>query len=143
MPAPLFEYAFFFHFIFLASLSKNQVFIGVWIDIQVFDLVPLVLLSVFRPIPGCFHYCSRDANQNNSETPSFTCKNGQDQKHWQFMPEKMWGKGNTSALLVEVQTGVVTLKINMVSCQKIKKQHISRPSDNIFVYIPKGCSIIP
>ena len=29
-----------------------------WIDIQVFDLVPLVLLSVLMPIPGCFQYCS-------------------------------------------------------------------------------------
>ena len=33
-------------------------FEGVWINIQVFDSVPLVLLSVFMPIPGCFQYCS-------------------------------------------------------------------------------------
>ena len=31
-------------------------FIGVWIDIRVFNSVPLVLLSVFMPIPSCFHY---------------------------------------------------------------------------------------
>ena len=33
-------------------------FIGVWIDIQVFDLVPLVLMSAFMPIPGCSQYCN-------------------------------------------------------------------------------------
>ena len=33
-------------------------FESVWIDIQVFDLVPLVLLTVFMQIPGCFQYCS-------------------------------------------------------------------------------------
>ena len=38
----------------------------------------------------------RNANQNNSEIPSYTCKNGQDKKHWwQFMLERLWGKGNT------------------------------------------------
>ena len=29
-----------------------------WIDIRVFYLVPLVLLSVFMPVPGHFQYCS-------------------------------------------------------------------------------------
>ena len=29
-----------------------------WIDILVFYLVPLVLLSVLMPIPDCFQYCS-------------------------------------------------------------------------------------
>ena len=29
-----------------------------WINIQVFDLIPLVYLSVFMPIPSCFPYCS-------------------------------------------------------------------------------------
>ena len=33
-------------------------FVGVWIDNWVFDLVPLVLLFVFMPIPGCFQYYS-------------------------------------------------------------------------------------
>ena len=42
---------------FLCFFLKNQVFIGVWIDIWVFDLVLLVLLSVLMPIPGCFQYC--------------------------------------------------------------------------------------
>ena len=33
-------------------------FEGVWINIWVFDSVPLVLLSVFMPVPGCVQYCS-------------------------------------------------------------------------------------
>ena len=33
-------------------------FKDVSIIIQIFDLVPLVLLSVFMPIPGCLQYCS-------------------------------------------------------------------------------------
>ena len=33
-------------------------FEDVWINIWVFDSVPLVLLSVLMPIPGCFQYCS-------------------------------------------------------------------------------------
>ena len=59
MPAPFFEYIFLLLLgIFCFFLVKNHVFVGVWIDIQDFDLVPLVLLSVFMPIPGCFQYCS-------------------------------------------------------------------------------------
>ena len=61
MPAPLVKYAFLFPFDIFCFLVKNQVFKDVWIDIGVFYLVPLVLLSVlivFMSIPGCFQYCS-------------------------------------------------------------------------------------
>ena len=51
------EYVFFTFYIF-CFFVKNQVFVGVWIDIWVFYSVPLVLLSVLMPIPGCFQYCS-------------------------------------------------------------------------------------
>ena len=33
-------------------------FIGLWVNIRVFDSIPLVNLSVFMPISKCFHYCS-------------------------------------------------------------------------------------
>ena len=33
-------------------------FIGEWINIQVFDSIPLINLSIFMPIPSFFHYCS-------------------------------------------------------------------------------------
>ena len=36
---------------------QRSMFVGVWIDICVFYLVPLALLSVFMPIPGCFQHC--------------------------------------------------------------------------------------
>ena len=48
----------FFPFYNFSFFVKNQVFIGTWVNIWVFDLVPLVLLSVFMLIPNCFHYCS-------------------------------------------------------------------------------------
>ena len=47
----------FFHLIFFCSFVKNQVFVGVWINIWVFNSIPLVLLSVLMPIPVCFQYC--------------------------------------------------------------------------------------
>ena len=58
MPAPLVKYAFFFPFDSFCFFVKNQVFVGVWINIQVFDSVPLILLSIFMLIPDCFQCCS-------------------------------------------------------------------------------------
>ena len=53
----------------------------------------------------------RSATQNNSEIPSYTCKNGQNKKHcWQLMLERTWGKGNTPALLVALQTCTAALE---------------------------------
>ena len=46
-------------------------------------------------------------------------------------------------LLVGVQIGIATLDIRMMISQKIRKQPSSRPSNTIFVYIPKGISIVP
>ena len=59
------------------------------------------------------------------------------------MWERMWGKGNTPALLVGVQIGPDPLDISMAISQKIRKQPISRPSNTTFGYISKGCSIVP
>ena len=58
MPVSVFEDTLFFPFYNFSFFIKNQVFIGVWINIGVFDLIPLVNLSVFMPAPSCFHYCS-------------------------------------------------------------------------------------
>ena len=47
MPTPFVEYAFFFFPLYNFSFfAKNQVFIDVWINIQVFDFISLVNLSV-------------------------------------------------------------------------------------------------
>ena len=37
---------------------KTSLFMGEWINIGVFDSIPLVYPSVFMPIPGSFYYCS-------------------------------------------------------------------------------------
>ena len=43
----------------LGFFVKNQLSIGVWIYFWVFDLIPLINLSVSVPIPYSFyHYCS-------------------------------------------------------------------------------------
>ena len=48
----------FFPFDILLLCQKLGVFNGVWINICVFYSVPLVLLSIFISITGCFQYCS-------------------------------------------------------------------------------------
>ena len=47
------------------------------------------------------------------------------------MLERMWGKGNTPALLVGVQNVTATLEISMVISQKVKKQTTSRSSNTV------------
>ena len=59
------------------------------------------------------------------------------------MLERMWGKGNTSALLVVMQAGTAPLDISMEISQKIRKQSTSRPNNTTFGYVSKGCSIVP
>ena len=59
------------------------------------------------------------------------------------MLERLWSKGNTSALLVGMQAGTDPLDVSVAIFQKIKKQPSSRPSNTTFGYIPKKCSIIP
>ena len=53
------------------------------------------------------------------------------------MLERMWNKGNTSLLLVGMQTCTTTLEISMVVSQKIRKQPTSISSDTTLGYIPK------
>ena len=59
------------------------------------------------------------------------------------MLERLWGKGNTTALLVGVQAGTAALDVSMVISQKIRKQPSSRPSNTTFGYRSQGCSIMP
>ena len=55
------------------------------------------------------------------------------------MLERMLSKGNTSQVLVEMQTCTTTLEINMMVSQKIENQPNSGPT---LGHIPKVCSII-
>ena len=59
------------------------------------------------------------------------------------MLERLWGKGNTPALLVGMQAGIAPLDISVAISQKIRKQPSSRPSNITFGYISKGSSIMP
>jgi hypothetical protein len=54
------------------------------------------------------------------------------------MLERMWGKRNTPPLMVGLQTGTVTLEINLEVPQKIGKRSTRRPSNTTLVNIPKG-----
>ena len=47
----------FLHCIFLPPLSKDTVFIGVWIHLWAFYFVPLINISVFVPVPYCLDDC--------------------------------------------------------------------------------------
>ena len=58
MPAPFIKDAFFFTLYNFSFFVKNQELLGVWINIRIFDLIPLFNLSVFMPVPSCFQYCS-------------------------------------------------------------------------------------
>ena len=59
------------------------------------------------------------------------------------MLERLWGKGNISALLVGMQAGTASLDASVTISQKIRKQPSSRPSNTTFGYIDKGCSTLP
>ena len=64
----------------------------------------------------------RDANENHSEIPLHTSENGQHkQSNKQQILEKMWRKGNPSALLVGMQTAAATVGNSTGFPQKKKK----------------------
>ena len=73
--APFVKDAFFFPLYKFSSFVKNQVFIGLWINIQVFDSIPLVNVSDFMPVPSSFHYCSSviefEVRNGNASCSSF------------------------------------------------------------------------
>ena len=59
MPAPIVENAVFLPLDGFSSLVEDQVTIGVWVHLWVFNSVPLVYLSVTIPVPCSFdHNCS-------------------------------------------------------------------------------------
>ena len=62
----------------------------------------------------------RDANQNHNEVPSQTSQSGQHKQIHKQMLERMWRKGNPSALLVGMQTGEATVENSMEFPQKTK-----------------------
>ena len=79
MAAPFVEDAFFFPLYNFSFFVKNRVFVGVWINILVFDSIPLVNQSVFMSIPSCFHSCSSvielDVRDGDASESSFIIQN--------------------------------------------------------------------
>ena len=57
MPAPFVEDASYFSLYNFSFFVKSQVFIGVWINIWFFNLIPLFNLSIYANTM-LFHYCS-------------------------------------------------------------------------------------
>ena len=63
----------------------------------------------------------KDANENHNEIPLYTGQNGHHkQSNKQQVLERMWKKGNPSALLVGMQTGEATVENSMEFPQKTK-----------------------
>ena len=62
----------------------------------------------------------RDANYNHNEVSSHTSQSGQHKQMHKQMLERMWRKGNPSALLVGMQTGEATVENSMEFPQKTK-----------------------
>ena len=62
----------------------------------------------------------RDANSNHNEVRSHTSQSGQHKQIHKQMLERMWIKGNPSALLVGMQTGEATVENSMEFPQKTK-----------------------
>ena len=56
MPAPFVEDAFFFPLYNFGFFVKNQEFIGMWINIRVFNSISFIHVSIFMTVPSCF-YC--------------------------------------------------------------------------------------
>ena len=68
----------------------------------------------------CLTSHQKDANENHNEVPSHTSQCGQHKQIHKQMLERMWRKGNPSALLVGMQTGEATVENNMEFPQKTK-----------------------
>ena len=60
----------------------------------------------------------RDANENHNEIPLHTSQNGHHNQINKQVLERMWRKGNPSALLVGMQTGAATVENSMEFPQK-------------------------
>ena len=77
-PAPFIEEAVFAQLYILASFVKNKVPIGAWVYFWAFNLVPLVYISVFVPVPyyldGCIFEVKSEISKVDSSAPFFFLK---------------------------------------------------------------------
>jgi hypothetical protein len=79
VPAPFFENAGFFPLDGFSFLVKDQVSIGVWIHLWVFNSIPLIYLSVIVPVPCSFYHNSSvvqlNVRHSDSTRGSFIVEN--------------------------------------------------------------------
>ena len=64
----------------------------------------------------------RDANQNHNEIPPHTSQKGHHKQIHKQMLERMWRKGNPSALLVGMHSGAAIVENSMEFPQKTKNE---------------------
>ena len=57
------------------------------------------------------------------------------------MLERLWGKGNTSALLVGMQAGTTPLDVSVAISQKIRKQLPQNPVISLLGIYPKDAQL--
>ena len=62
----------------------------------------------------------RDEHSNHNEIPLYTSQNGHHKEINKQVLERMWRKGNPSALLVGMQTGAATVENSIEFPQKTK-----------------------
>ena len=79
-----------------------------------------------------------NANQNNSEFPYYIQKIKK--LKWQHMLA-MWSKGNSSSLLVGVQTYTTTLDINLAAFRKLEIALPEDPAIPLLDIYPKDASL--
>jgi len=84
------------------------------------------------------------ANQNNPEIPPYTNQIRKAKiKSLSDILARTRSMGNSSLLLVRVQTFTSTLQINIMISQKTRNNSIKRQSYTVPGHIPKRCSTVP
>ena len=103
-----------------------------WVYFWALYSVPLVCVSVLMPVPSCFNYSGLviqfDIRYCDPSYFVLLSQNCYDYSGFFMVPykflkqvlERMWRKGNPSALLVGMQTGEATVENSMEFPQKTK-----------------------
>ena len=62
---------FFFSIAHFGFFNKNYLFIGVWINVGVFNSIPLIHVHIFVTRPSCFHYYKSTVKLEAREDDAF------------------------------------------------------------------------
>ena len=84
-----------------------------------------------------------NTNQNYNEKSPHISQNGYNQQHKkQYGWVRMWRKGNPLALIIGIQTGIITLQNSMEATQNVKNRITLQSSNCTTRYLPKGSKIL-